>query len=610
MRNISFDNICINKGLWKTLQTKNTDVTIHSVKQRFYETGRFDAFACDWVEGKDKKPHFFWESDIAKWIEGVSYILMSENNDVEKMSVYIPLIDDVVDKIEKNQLEDGYFNIFHMVVEPQSRWSIRKRHELYCAGHMIEAAIAYKKATGKDKFLKCMIKYTDHIYKVFVEECSCAFMTPGHPEIELALIKLYKETGMKKYLELSEFFVNNRGNNDKDLDDDVSFEQRAYDQSHLPVREQLTAEGHSVRACYLYCAMADLARIKSDDTLTKTCKALFKNIIEKRMYITGGIGSTYNGEAFTVDYDLPNRYAYNESCAAISLAMFALRMQLIDNNSIYADIIERIIYNGGISGISLSGDRFFYENPLELSKPLTVQDNKYMTHYKRKLALRTRAAVFDCSCCPPNINRFFASIGDYILSENDDCIYVNQFMDSTVKLGSDELNIITEYPLNGKVKIVYTGKKKLAVRMPAWCKKCTVNGEYEIINGYMHFENTKELEFDFDMPTVMMRSATDILDNNGKIAIQRGPVVYCVESVDNGEGLGDLFVLSDGEFKVLPDELTGLCKIEAEGVRISRQENIYEQYKADFEKCPIKFIPYFAFANRGDCEMKVWVNFR
>ena len=328
------------------------------------------------------------------------------------------------------------------------------------------------------------------------------------------------------------------------------------------------------------------------------------------MYITGGIGSTYIGEAFTVDYDLPNRYAYNESCAAISLAMFALRMQLIDHNSVYADTIERIIYNGGISGISLSGDRFFYENPMELSKPLTTQENKYMTQYKRRLASRNRLAVFECSCCPPNINRFFASIGDYILSEDNDCIYINQFMDSTVKLGEDEVKIITDYPLNGKVKIIYNGQKKLAVRMPGWCKKCTASCEYENLNGYMHFENTTEAEIDFDMPTVMMRAATDILDNNGKIAVQRGPVVYCAESVDNGEALGDLFVLSDGEFKVLDDELTGLYKIEADGIRISRQENIYEEYKSDFEKCAVKFIPYFAFANRGDCEMKVWVNLR
>ena len=610
MKNISFENLSVNKGLWKELQQKNVDVTIHSVKKRFYETGRFDAFACDWEEGKDNKPHFFWESDIAKWIEGVSYILMSENYDKEKISSFIPLIDEVVDRIEANQLENGYFNVFHIVIEPENKWLIRKRHELYCAGHMIEAAIAYKKATGKEKFLKCMIKYVEHIYKVFVEDGSAAFMTPGHPEIELALVKLYNETGIKKYLELSEFFIDNRGNNDKDLADDVPFEQRAYDQSHLPVRKQFTADGHSVRACYLYCAMADLALINNDNELAEACKALFKNIIEKRMYITGGIGSTYNGEAFTMDYDLPNRYAYNESCAAISLAMFALRMQLIDNNSVYADIIEKIIYNGGISGISLSGNRFFYENPLELSKPLSDQENKYMAHYKKRLALRTRAAVFECSCCPPNINRFFASIGDYVLSEDDDYVYINQFVDCNAKLGDDEIRIITNYPVDGNVKIVYNGEKKLAVRMPGWCKKCTVNSEYTLTNGYMLFENTKELEIEFDMPVVMMRSATDVLDNNGKVAVQRGPVVYCIESVDNGEGLGDLFVLSDGEFKVLPDELTGLCKIEAEGVRISRQENIYEQYKADFEKCPIKFIPYFAFANRGDCEMKVWVNFR
>lgn len=337
MENISFDKVKIKKSMWYDLQKINGEKTINSVRNRFAETGRFDAFKCDWKEGMDKKPHFFWDSDVAKWIEGVAYIVTGNRND--ELEKYV---DDLVDLVEKNQHKNGYFNIFYTVCDPGKEWTQRKNHELYCAGHLIEAAIAYKKATKKDKLLKCMIKYADYIYKVFVEEKSASFVTCGHEEIELALVRLFYETNNKKYLDLAQFFIDMRGNNDKDFNADVSYEERAYDQSHLPVRKQFTAEGHAVRGCYLYSAMADLAKINSDKELFDACKSIFNNITEKRMYVTGGIGSSRIKEAFTIDYDLPNQYAYSESCAAISLAMFANRMLKLENNRIYSDIIEKI----------------------------------------------------------------------------------------------------------------------------------------------------------------------------------------------------------------------------------------------------------------------------
>ena len=606
MENIGFDKIKIKNSMWHTLQKINREKTINSVKKRFFETGRFDAFKCSWKEGEDKKPHFFWDSDVAKWIEGVSYIVMCERN--EDLENYV---DGLVELIEKNQHKNGYFNVFYTVCEPGGEWTARRNHELYCAGHLIEAAVAYKRATNKDKFLKCMIKYADCIYRVFVEEKSADFVTGGHEEIELALVRLWEETGNVKYLDLAQFFVDMRGNNDKDFESSVSYEERAYDQSHLPVRKQFTAEGHAVRGCYLYCAMADLARIKSDKELLFACKEIFKNICGKRMYITGGIGSSRVKESFTIDYDLPNQYAYSETCAAISLAMFAKRMLCIENDRIYSDVIEKIIYNAGISGISLSGNRFFYENPLLFARKLDGGEERFMETYGRKLPIRERVEVFECSCCPPNINRFFASIGDYICSQNDDTIFIHQFINSEISLdGGTKLIIDTDYPKSGNVKITYNGNKKISVRLPGWCENHTASKEYKLEGGYMNFGNAQDIAVDFEMKPVLMRACSKVIDDSGKAAVMYGPVVFCAEAVDNGENLGDIFINLNADFDIEDDSFTGFYKITADGKRLDTQTELYSKYTDSFKDFKIKLIPYYAFANRGDSEMQVWLNIR
>ena len=606
MENVGFENINIKNSMWCEFKKTNREKTVNSVKKRFAETGRFDAFKCGWKEGEDKKPHFFWDSDVAKWIEGASYII-AENGDKE-LEEYI---DGLVDLIEKNQHKNGYFNIFYTVCEPGKEWTARRNHELYCAGHLIEAAVAYNRATKKDKFLKCMIKYADYIYKVFVEEKSAAFVTGGHEEIELALVRLWEETENRKYLDLAQFFIDMRGNNGKDFDESVSYEERAYDQSHLPVRKQFTAEGHAVRGCYLYSAMADLARINSDKELLQACKSIFRNIAEKRMYITGGIGSSRIKEAFTIDYDLPNQYAYSETCAAISLAMFAKRMLFIENDRIYSDIIEKIIYNAGISGVSLTGDKFFYENPLSFERKLSDGEERFMDLYGRKLPIRERVEVFECSCCPPNINRFFASIGDYICTKSDDTIYIHQFINSEINLENGEKLVIeTDYPRNGKVKITYNGGKKISVRLPSWCENCKTSAEYALENGYMNFGNAHAAEIDFEMKPVLMRAASKVTDDSGKAAVMYGPVVFCAEAVDNGENLGDIFIKSNGNFELEKDDFSGLYKIYADGIRLNEQTELYSRYTDNFKDCKIKLIPYYAFANRGDSEMRVWIGIR
>ena len=360
MNNIEFSDVKITGGYWKARQDINRSVTLKAVYDRFNETGRFEALKCDLRDGDTNIPHIFWDSDVAKWIEGASYILHSEKNDQA-----VEIIENAIDLIIKNSDENGYFNSHFLVAEKENRFRLRECHELYCAGHLIEAAVAYYELTGKDRFLNAVKKYADYIERAFKIDNTAAFITPGHPEIELALVRLYKATGEKRYIELAKYFIDKRGNCDEPgIYTDWANEY--YSQDEIPVRERKTAEGHCVRALYLMCAAADIAYIYKDNDLKTACERFFDSIVNKRMYITGGVGSSNMGESFTIDYDLPNRTAYAETCAAISLAMFAERMLKFGADSRYSDIIERTMYNGIMSGISLDGKSFFYENPLEI----------------------------------------------------------------------------------------------------------------------------------------------------------------------------------------------------------------------------------------------------
>ncbi|MBR4766673.1 MAG: glycoside hydrolase family 127 protein, partial [Clostridia bacterium] len=435
MKNISFRDITIGDGFWKDRQKTNSEKTIYNVRDRFAETGRFDAFRFEWKDGMEKKPHIFWDSDIAKWIESVAFIIEKEPRpDLEA------LVDEVVDLMEKNQQPDGYFNIYFTVCEPGRRFTNRDWHELYCAGHLTEAAVAYYNATGKDKMLKIMCRYLDLIDRIFRVEDSAAFHTPGHEEIELALVKLYRCTGEKKWLNLAKYFIDRRGMQEE-VPEDYWCSSR-YFQSHLPCREQFTAEGHSVRACYLYAGMADIALEYDDEALKKACFALFDDIYNKKMYLTGGIGQSAVGEAFTVAYDLPNSRAYTETCAAIALVYFASRLQKMKVDSRFGDVIEKAMFNGILSGVSLDGSSFFYKNPLEFLHA-ERERNKGVPKQQEPFPEPVRQRVFDCSCCPPNITRFIASIGDYICGEDENTVYIHQYISSAVKTSQGEIKIET-----------------------------------------------------------------------------------------------------------------------------------------------------------------------
>ncbi|MBQ6865040.1 MAG: glycoside hydrolase family 127 protein [Clostridia bacterium] len=606
---VSFADVEINGGFWAKKQKMNRDVTLEAVRLRFEETGRFEAFKFNWTEeGNLSKPHIFWDSDIAKWIESAALILR-KNPDKQLEAK----VDEIVDLIEKNQGEDGYFNIFFTVCEPEGRWKNRDAHELYCAGHLTEAAVAYYEATGKDKFLQLMKKYLDYIAQVFMVEKSAGFTTPGHEEIELALVKLYRCTGEQRFLDLAKFFIDERGKESQSL---TGWCNSKYNQSHLPVREQRTAEGHSVRACYLYSGMADLAKETDDEELLTACKALFDNIVQRRMYITGGIGSSHEGEAFTVDYDLQNNTAYAETCAAISLAMFANRMKDIDMNAKYADIVEKVYYNGFLSGLSLDGKAFFYENPLEI---LHAEHDRHKSIHRsgERLPITRRQEVFGCSCCPPNVTRFIAAFGDYMYSTGDNGVYVHQFAESCAAFdycgANVTINQVTEYPHDGKVKFSVCGllNKHFCVRIPGWCADVRFNKQYTVENGYAVFavdNDTFELEMDMDISPRIYASNPLVFANNGRYALQAGPIVYCLEEDDNGSNLRDIAVLRNTTFTVHYDEFFGANVIDAQGLRTQCDSSaLYVPADAVQTKpVDVRFIPYYAFANRSDCDMLVW----
>ena len=600
MRSITFDKINITGGFWKARQEINRSATINAVWNRFSDTGRVKAFDFKWKEGDDCKPHIFWDSDIAKWIESAAYII-AKNPDKELENK----IERIIDRIEENQHTDGYFNLYYTLCEPGKRFTDRTCHELYCLGHLIEAAVAYYNATGKDRFINLLCKYLDLVEKVFVKENSAAFVTPGHEEIELALFKLYGCTGNERWLDLAMFFLNMRGTvpHDQSLYEGT---HPKYSQSHLPVREQFEAVGHCVRACYLYSAMADAALTMKDEKLKYACERIFDDIVNKKMYITGGLGSSHKGESFTVSYDLPNETAYAETCAAISLAFFAQRMFILTGESKYADAIERVMYNGIIAGISLDGISFFYENPLEIN--LINHSRHICVNNGERLPITQRKEVFDCSCCPPNLTRFVASLGDYIFAENGDAIYVNQFIESEYEENGQSISIRTEYPSQGTVEIKSSIDKAVAVRIPSWCSRFTASVPYTRKGGYIFFDKgISDIIIIFDISPVINVSNPLVWENAGKCAITAGPVVYCAEGVDNGD-LRGLFIKHNPNFTVEYSELYKTNIIKASAVKYKDNGQLYSTREFEKENTELTLIPYFAFANRGESDMKVWIN--
>ena len=595
MKNISYRDVEINGGFWKNKQDINRNISVNAVYDRFCDTGRIAAFNVNWKDGEPNPPHIYWDSDVAKWIEGTAAILNKEN-----IAGLEEKIESLVDKIVENQQPDGYFNIYYILFGEGQRFVDRKCHELYCLGHLIEAAVEYYLVTGRDKFLNAMKKYADLVYDIFYVKDSAEFTTPGHEEIELALFKLYRVTREKKYLDLAIYFLDKRGNNPKDNSLRDRY-QMSYAQSHLPVRKQFTAEGHAVRAVYLFTAMADAAQETKDPELINACEQLFCNITEKRMYITGGLGQAHNGEAFSIDYLLPNEVAYNETCASIGMVFFCQRMLEITGEAKYADVIEKEIYNGALSGVSLDGKGFRYTNPLSVDMDNRRKDPS--TNMRDWFPSTKRSEIFQCSCCPPNVIRFIAMIGDNVYSVDGDTYYIHQFINSK----TDKISMITDFP-NSSIVRINASVKELRVRIPAWCDHFQCNRQYTVEKGYAVITDTAgEVEINLNLAPVLMETNSLVAANAGKAALMYGPIVYCIEGVDHGDKLSQLYIDGNLNARMEFSEFFGVNTITAKGFKKKNSE-LYSRYSSkNFEETTLRFIPYFSSANRGESDMQVWV---
>lgn len=568
----------------------------------------------------------FQDSDVAKWIEAASYSLQVQYD--EKLDKEL---DDLIALIGRAQEPDGYLDTYFTVKEPDHKWqNLCEAHELYCSGHMMEAAVAHYQATGKDSLLNIMKKNADHICGIFGEGKKRGY--PGHPEVELALMRLYDVTGDQKYKEMASFFVKERGAkpnyfveewNKRDWcvwsKDPVN---EMYHQCHKPVTEQEEAVGHAVRAVYLYSGMADVAREENDEALKKACRTLWNNITQKQMYLTGGIGATGIGEAFTKDYDLPNDTAYAETCASVGLIFFAKRMLEMEKKGSYGDVMEKALYNCVLAGMSLDGKKFFYVNPLQV-KP--GYSGEIITH---KHDLPDRPTWFGCACCPPNVARLLLSLSDYTWQEEEDTIYSHLFIGGTYRSEKSGVVIKTEtkYPYVGEITYVVekAGEKaaKLAIRVPAWSAKSTllVNGQetaMDIKDGYAYIgkdlEQGDRIVLKLDMTPRKVYANLNISEDAGKTALQRGPLVYCFEGVDNDGNLDVLRADRDSLITEEEKEVAGLGNIPVlslQGKRLSGSDALYSFERPEEKPYTLTAIPYYMWDNRGLNEMKVWIEER
>ena len=562
----------------------------------------------------------FQDTDFTKWVEAVAYSLTQHPDpELEKTA------DEAIEAVCAAQREDGYLDTYYLINDQDMIFTnLKDNHELYCFGHLTEGAVAYYQATGKDRLLKAAERFADFIASKLGHGEGKKAGYPGHEIAEMALMRLYDLTGEQKYLDLAKYFIDERGTKpyyydiERGLTCPEGEERYSYNQANRPVRQQDEVQGHSVRAVYLYSGMADVARATQDESLLKACETLWNNMVHQKMYVTGGIGATHIGEAFSFNYDLPNDTAYAETCASIGLVFFARRMLEIQAKAEYADVMELALYNGVLSGMALDGKSFFYENPLSID--LLNRRIKYWRGNEVRLPITQRIEVFDCSCCPPNVTRFVESIGKYIYSYDSDTVYVHQFMESDTDVaingGTAHISQSTDYPSDGSVTIRVSGAPaKLAVRIPSWCRDCSAGAERAenlgISGGYLFFdcEDGAKIELDFDMSPVIISADPSVHEDSGKVAVMRGPVVYCAEGVDNG----DIFSLAvSPELNAEPVDLGfGIPALDVDGTRKLGAGALYAPAdEIKYEPTRIRLIPYFAFANRGESDMRVWMNIK
>ncbi len=577
---VNFAQVSVNDNFWAPRIQRHAEVTIpFCLDQCMTQTNRVNNFAI--AAGLKKgifKGVFFDDSDLYKVLAGVSYSLRHFHNpEVEHVA------DSILTLIAAAQQPDGYINTYYTINGLDKRWTDMDKHEMYCGGHLIEAALAYYDATGKDALLKVATRWADYLCETFGP--GKKDWVPGHEEIELALVKLYRHTQEKKYLDLAHFLLEERGRGIVSRPGNPG-----YDQNAVPVKDLKRIGGHAVRAMYLFTGMADYASAASDPTYLPALHSIWEHLTTAQMYVTGGIGSSKHNEGFTEDFDKPNREAYCETCASVGMVFWNQRMNMFSGNGKYIDVLERSLYNGALAGMSVSGDRFFYVNPLSSDGG----------HHRKPW--------YGTACCPSQLSRFIASVGGYIYALSDDAVWVNLYVGSSTKVAVPKANtevtiaMETDYPWDGKVSMVVMPEKParfaVKLRIPSWCESWSVYVDGKLVkakvhDGYLTIDRkwTKEsgIVLNMEMPVKVLTDDPRVKANEGRKAIQRGPLVYCIEQTDNPD-MDHARILKGDEYKVLSDNalLPGAKVIQA-------------------QKSGLRFIPYFLWDNREAGRMDVWV---
>jgi DUF1680 family protein len=610
---VDIKNVKLTDEFWLPIVKRVQEKTIEYAIQKCTEEGRFDNFliAGGQMEGTVKGFMPFDDSDVYKIIEGASNSLISAPNEpLEK------LLDSLIRIVKVGQEKDGYLTTWRTIdpEKPPATWvkvnkgvrweSLEMSHELYNAGHMYEAAVVHYKATGKRSFLDIALKNAELMVKTFGVEDNKIHTVPGHQIIETGLIKLYEITKKEAYLDLAKYFLDNRGN------PEIHESFGPYAQDHIPVIEQDEVVGHAVRAVYMYAGMSDIAAIKNDSLYSNAVNNLWSNMVDKKMYITGGIGAKHEGEAFGENYELPNLTAYNETCASIGSVYWNHRLHKSSGDVKYFDVIERTLYNGLISGLSLDGTNFFYPNALESDGV-----------YKFNQGACTRKSWFDCSCCPTNVIRFIPSISGLLYSKGHNTVYVNLYASSNASLVLENNNVKiiqeTKYPLNGKITVTISPEKEseftVKFRIPGWSRnevlpsdlysyskplenESSIKINYKEIsvqpnNGYYSitkkWKKGEKVTLDFPMRVRKVVADEKIEDDKNKMALEYGPIVYAIEEVDNKNNFDDISISFSDNFTVKQESILG-------GINTLNNENL-------------KAIPYYTWSNRGVGKMKVWL---
>lgn len=617
---VKFSEVQITDAFWKPRIDKVTSVTVPvCIQQTEVKTGRIRNF--ERVAGtRDGKFEgiFYDDSDVYKALEAMAYALKNKPDPQLEAKC-----DEWINKIAAAQQKDGYLNTYYTLTGIDKRWTDMSMHEDYNTGHLLEAAVAYYNTTGKRKLLDVGIRMVEHMMSLFGP--GKRHWVTGHQELELALVKVYQITGDKRFLDFSHWLLEERGHGYAHGYTWSEWKDTAYAQDVKPVSQTTQITGHAVRAMYLYTGAADVATYTGDEAYLKAMSTVWDDVVERNMYITGGIGSSGSNEGFSVDYDLPNEKAYCETCASVGMVFWNQRMNRLTGQTKFIDILEKSLYNGALDGLSLSGDRFFYGNPLASSG----------THYRREW--------FGTACCPSNIARLIASLGDYIYAADPSSIYINLFVGSNTQIKLDKGNVgirqETEYPWKGLVKINVDPQNEgqtfvLKIRLPGWAKgnpgagalykyldagpnafnnTLKINGKVQNLRleeGYLILERAWNkgdvVELDMAMPVLRVVARDEVKEDISRMALQRGPLVYCVEGVDHNGSAWNLIVPDQVKFtpEWKPDLLGGVMTLTGTGMAIVPNKDGVGAVTA---KQKITAVPYFSWCNRGSNQMLVWL---